>query len=569
MTPTIGTSNFDYIIGSNEPDTITLLQGNDIGFGLAENDEINGNEGKDKLFGNNGNDTIFGNQDDDVICGGKGTDLIRGDEGNDVLYGDKGSDTLEGGLGDDIFTLARGSGGTTIATADYFKDFGNGNDQIRLIDGLTLADLNIVSNDNNTVIQDKITGEYLAVLPGVVNLTPDKFTTFNAGKIILDWNKTLLDAIKVEKTAPPIASRQMAIVHTAIYDAVNSINPQHQPYLTQLPVPPTTSKEAAIAAAAHRTLVNLFPKQSAKFDQDFQMSLANIPDSQAKSDGIALGETVADRILAARANDGANTTVTYTPENQPGKWIPTPPGFTAAVLPHWGNVQPFGITSGSQFRPVAPPALDTPEYAVEVNQVKEIGKIDSSIRTADQTEIAEFWSNGPGTFTPPGHWNQIAQDISSLSLNSLEEKARLFALLNIALADAGIASWDGKYAYNYWRPVTAIQKADQDNNPATTADPNWQPLLTTPAFPEYISGHSTFSGAADPVMSSIFGNDFGFADRGDSSVNTFRKYNNFAQAADESGVSRIYGGIHFESANANGLATGRNIGNYVMQNLLT
>lgn len=569
MTPTIGTSNFDYIIGSNEPDTITLLQGNDIGFGLAENDEINGNEGKDKLFGNNGNDRIFGNQDNDIICGGKGTDLITGDEGNDILYGDKGSDTLEGGLGDDIFTLARGSGGTTIATADYFKDFGNGNDQIRLIDGLTFADLNVVSNDNNTVIQDKITGEYLAVLPGVVNLTPDKFQTFNSGKIILDWNKTLLDAIRAEKTPPPIASRHMAIVHTAIYDVVNSINPQHKPYLTQLPVTPTTSMEVAIAAAAHRTLVNLFPKQIDTFAKKYIESLGNIPNSHGNDDGIVLGETVAARILAARANDGANATVNYTPENQLGKWIPTPPDFSPAILPQWGNVQPFGITSGSQFRPVAPPALDTPQYADEVNQVKEIGKIDSSIRTADQAAIAEFWSNGPGTFTPPGHWNQIAQDISALSLNSLEEKARLFALLNIGLADAAIASWDGKYAYNYWRPITAIQQADQDNNPATTADPNWQPFLNTPAFPEYISGHSTFSGAADIVMSSIFGNDFGFADRGDASVNTLRSYNNFAQAADESGVSRIYGGIHFESGNANGLATGRNVGNYVMQNLLT
>lgn len=259
----------------------------------------------------------------------------------------------------------------------------------------------------------------------------------------------------------------------------------------------------------------------------------------------------------------------YTPKTDLGNWVPTPPAFAGALLPQWPNVTPFAMTSGSQFRPSGPPALDSAKYAEEVNEVKEIGKIDSLTRTPDQTAIAKFWANGAGTFTPPGHWNQIAEDAAGLTGQSLEDSARLFAMLNFALADAAIVSWDAKYQYNFWRPIAAIRQADTDNNPSTTADSQWTPLLVTPPFPEYTSGHSTFSGAAEPVMNSVFGSDFGFADKGDKTVNSLRTFENFAEAADESGISRIYGGIHFMSANVNGLSSGRNVGNYVVQNFLT
>ena len=258
----------------------------------------------------------------------------------------------------------------------------------------------------------------------------------------------------------------------------------------------------------------------------------------------------------------------YAPKTDLGSWVPTPPALAAALAPQWPQVTPFAMTSGSQFRPPGPPALEGAQYAEEVNYVKEIGKIDSLTRTPDQTAIAKFWANGAGTFTPPGHWNQIAEETATLTGQSLEDSARLFALLNISLADAAISCWDAKYEYNLWRPVTAIRQADTDNNPNTTADPQWLPLVTTPPFPEYMSGHSTFSGAADAVMSSVFGSDFGFADRGDRSVNSLRTYQNFSEAADESGMSRLYGGIHFMSANVDGLSAGRNVGNYVVENFL-
>ena len=567
-------AKFDYLEGTTQADRFNGLEGNDIIYANSGDDFLEGDAGKDKICGDRDNDTIVGGDDDDILWGGKGSDLIAGNSGNDLIYGGAGSDTITGGTGDDIFAIAKGSGGATVATADSIADFGNGNDKIRLLDGLAFEDLNIQqgtdANSNTTVIQDKLTGEYLAVLPGVnsSSINRSNFTTHRSGNPVTEWNTTLLDAVRTASSAPPLASRNMAMVHAAIYDSVNSISKKYSPYRVSIDAPAGASAEAATAAAAHRTLVGLYPAQAGKFDAALQSSLAKIPDGKAKQDGIALGQQVADQIISLRNTDGITKVVQYTPSTDLGSWVPTPPALAAALAPQWPEVTPFAMTSGSQFRPPGPPALEGAKYAEEVNYVKEIGKSDSMTRTPDQTAIAKFWANGAGTFTPPGHWNQIAQDVSALGGKSLEDSARLFALLNIALADAAISCWDAKYEYNLWRPVTAIRQADTDNNPNTTADPLWTPLVTTPPFPEYMSGHSTFSGAADAVMSSVFGSDFGFADRGDRSVNSLRTYQNFSEAADESGISRLYGGIHFMSANVDGLSAGRNVGNYVVQNFL-
>ncbi|HLO47018.1 MAG TPA: chemotaxis protein CheB [Kamptonema sp.] len=571
-----GTSDFDYLQGTAEADSIEAFGGNDIVFGQKGDDAIAGNEGKDKLNGGQGNDAIFGGADDDIIWGAKGNDRIFGDAGNDTLTGGKGSDTLTGGEGNDIFGIAiEGCGCQTIAKADYITDFNSGSDTLRLLNNVKYEDLNIFqgtgSNSNNTIIRDKITGEYLAVLQGVnaSTITQNNFETFTSGNVVTDWNSTLLDAVRTGGSVPPIAARNMAMVHTAIYNAVNAIDKSHSSYKVQLEAPAGASEEAAAAAAADRVLTSLYPAQKAKFDAKIASSLAAIPDSQAKTDGIAVGLSAADQIIALRSKDGMSTTVTYTPGTEPGDWVPTPPAFAASLLPQWPKVDCFAMTSGSQFQPAAPPALDSAEYAEEVNFVKAIGAKDSLTRSPDQTAIAKFWADGANTFTPPGHWNQIAQQVSTLADNSLEENARLFAMLNIGLADAGICAWDAKYQYNSWRPVTAIQQADTDGNADTVADPNWQPLLTTPPFPEYISGHSTFSGAADSILSSFFGDDFGFVDLGDPSANSsLRKFDSFGNAADEAGMSRLYGGIHFMSANQEGLASGRELGNYVVQNFL-
>ncbi|MGL5060829.1 MAG: chemotaxis protein CheB [Microcoleus sp.] len=567
------TPAFDYLEGTPEPDRLNGLDDNDIIYANSGDDFLEGDRGEDKICGDRGNDTIFGGTDDDVMWGGKGADLLAGNSGNDLIYGCIGSDTITGGEGSDVFAIAKGYGGPTVATADRINDFGNGNDKIRLLDGLTFEDLNIEQgtgvNSNSTIIQDKLTGEYLAVLPGVNSSTLNRsnFTTHLSANPVVEWNGVLLNAVRTASTAPPLASRNMAMVHAAIYDSVNSIGKKYSPYRVDIDAP-GASPEAAVAAAAYRVLVTLYPAQTLTFNEVYNSSIAKIPDGKAKEDGIALGRQVADRIIAWRSTDGASKVVQYTPSTEAGRWVPTPPALAPGLAPQWPDVTPFAMTSGSQFRPSGPPALNSTQYAEEFNYAKEIGKIDSLTRTPDQTAIAKFWANGAGTFTPPGHWNQIAEEASILTGQSLEDSARLFALLNISLADAASSCWDTKYQYNLWRPVTAIRQADRDNNPNTTADAQWTPLLTTPPFPEYTSGHSTFSGAAESVMNSVFGSDYGFGDRGDRTVNNLRTYENFAEAADESGISRIYGGIHFMSANVNGLKAGRQIGNYVVQNFL-
>jgi membrane-associated phospholipid phosphatase/methionine-rich copper-binding protein CopC len=386
--------------------------------------------------------------------------------------------------------------------------------------------------------------------------------------VVLDWNANLLNAIYTDKTAPPVASRNMAIVESAVFDAVNSFAQTYKNYHFTGTAPVGGSVEAAAASAAYNALLKLYPNQKTFFDNAFTASLAKITDGAAEDAGVVFGKTVADDILSLRSNDGASKTVTYTPGTNPGDWQPTAPGFAAALLPQWGGVTPFGLTSGAQFRPAGDPALTSDQYTAEFNRVKDLGSINSTTRTADQTQIAQFWADGAGTFTPPGHWNQIAQNVAATKGNSLLDNARLFALLDISLADAGIAAWDAKYQYNSWRPITAIQQADTDGNPNTIADPNWKPLITTPPFPEYISGHSTFSGAAATVLTSLLGDNISFNLNSLGMPGVDRQFTSFNAAATEAGISRIYGGIHFNSANIDGLATGNSVGNYVLQNLL-
>jgi membrane-associated phospholipid phosphatase len=283
-----------------------------------------------------------------------------------------------------------------------------------------------------------------------------------------------------------------------------------------------------------------------------------------------LGQTVGNAIIALRANDGSNAKSDYTPSGLPGTWKPTPPAFARALTPQWGNVTPWALISGSQFLPPPPPAINSAQYAQETNFTEAIGGTTSTIRTADQTAIARFWSDQTGTtFTPPGHWNLVGEEAAMTAGSSLATNARMFGLLNIGLADAGIACWNAKYTYNTWRPVTVINNGDDGLNPLITADPTWVPLWPTPPFPSYVSGHSTFSAAAATVLTSVFGNDFSYTDYGDKTLDLVpRHYTGFDQAAQESGMSRIYGGIHFLSDNTAGLQLGSQVGTWVVQHAL-
>ncbi|HEY9907002.1 MAG TPA: pre-peptidase C-terminal domain-containing protein [Thermosynechococcaceae cyanobacterium] len=403
------------------------------------------------------------------------------------------------------------------------------------------------------------TGYRLSVSGNKLKVKPASTEGDNSNHVVTTWNEIALKAIQTSNSTPPVASRNLAIVHSAVYDAVNSIVQLGNSYSTNVAAPRGASADAAATEAAYITLVNLYPNQRATFDAALTATLAKIPDGRSERDGIAVGKAVAEAILAQRRNDGASITVSYTPKVGDGFWSPTPGAFAPALLPQWPNVTPFAMTSGSQFRPAPPPAYNSPEYAAELAEVRSLGQNTSTTRTPDQTEIARFWADGAGTYTPPGHWNEITNQVARSQGTSLFEDAQLFATLNFALADAAIAAWDAKYAYNQLRPITAIRQ---------TSDPTWTPLVVTPPFPDHISGHSTFSAAASEVMSRFFGNNFRFSTTTPGLPGVVRSYNSFAQAAAEAGRSRILGGIHVETANQAGLATGRAIGNYVIQRFL-
>jgi PAP2 superfamily len=390
------------------------------------------------------------------------------------------------------------------------------------------------------------------------------------GNQVVVWNSVALQMIRNVQAAPPDSARQLAILGVSVFDAVNAISPRYASYDISVNAPPTASADAAAASAAYTALVGLFPSQKPVLDAELATSLSAIPAGRAKAQGIALGTSVATQILADRANDGSATKVTYNPTPGPGVWVPTPPKYAPPIDPQWGLSTPFALTSGGQFQPPPPPAINSPEYAAAYNQVKAIGGVNSTVRTADQTAIAAFWSDQTGhTFDPPGHWNQIAEIVATGKNTNLENSARTFALLNIALADAGIASWNVKYTDNTWRPVTAIRAGDAGLNPLVTGDPTWTPLWPTPPFPSYVSGHSTFSAAAATVLDSIYGTNVTFTDPGDPTLDlTPRHFTGFDQAAQEAGMSRIYGGIHFSFDNTAGLALGTQVGNYVISHEL-
>ena len=414
------------------------------------------------------------------------------------------------------------------------------------------------------------------------------------GDVLTEWNAELLEAVR-ETTAPastvpglkikpppPLVAKQLAMVHVAMFDAINAINPQFESYALDIAPQTGASEIAAAAAAAHRVASALYnlPVQIAKWDTTLAESLAVVPDGPAKTLGLEVGRKAADAILAKRANDGSAAVVTHVPGTDPGDWKPTAPDFSPATLPQWRQVTPFVMTSGDQFRPAAPPALNTPAYAAAVDEVMRLGDADSTERTAEQTEIAKFWAGAGGTATPPGHWNNIAIDVALQPGHSLISNARALALLNLALADAAIVSWDAKYVYDLWRPIDAIRLAGTDGNAATIADADWTPLLNTPSFPAYTSGHSTFSGAAAAVLSAVFGHNVAFkseVDRGAAGIwpppddvtgLAIRSFSNFDAAANEAGLSRIYGGIHFNFDNSAGLSSGRAVGQLVANSAL-
>jgi hypothetical protein len=385
---------------------------------------------------------------------------------------------------------------------------------------------------------------------------------------VLDWNAHAANAIvTVAHQVPPRALIRLAMVHLAIYDAVNAIaGTPFESYAGVLPVVRPASPDAATAAAAHDVLVALFPAQAADLDAKYSASLeAIVVDDVAKANGIAVGQQAALAILNARAADGRDATSVYVPGSGAGIWIPTPPAFLAAQAPETRFVQPFSLQSGSQFRPEAPLDLASDEWARDYNEVKALGAAAGSTRSVEQTDIALFWSDNP-----PLQWNGAWRALSVSSGLDLPDNARYFAMLTTASADALIACWDAKYAYNFWRPVTAIRAGDSDGNAGTAPDPSWISLIVTPNHPEYPAAHGCFSGAATETLQYFFGRDdvpFSIESKAPGVVASVRTYARFSDALAEVLDARVYGGMHYRHSTRIGANVGKQVSRYTTAHL--
>jgi PAP2 superfamily len=384
---------------------------------------------------------------------------------------------------------------------------------------------------------------------------------------VTDWNQILFNAALVAKTSPVVVPRIAAITEVSVFDAVNGIDRR----FTSIHVKDRGPREACIRAAAiqaaYASLVRFYPNQKSVFDERRAESFAGLRNHcrheiRSVWAGIEWGQKVADAIWIWRSTDGFNQTLPpFEGGTGIGEWRPTPPALLPGLLPQMASMKTWVIESHDQFRPISGPrALDSAEYARDFNETKEKGRLSSLSRSADETLAAQFWGN---TSSPGYFWNHLALTLLAPNDRSLVKHARLLALINVSMADAIIATWDAKYFFASWRPITAIALADHDGNPATQADATWTPLLVTPPFPEYLSAHSTVSSAAVTVLAEHFGSDIAFTVSSDVSDVT-RQFTSFAAALDEIRSARVNAGIHFRTACNDAQVLGTEIAHYVM-----
>ena len=393
-----------------------------------------------------------------------------------------------------------------------------------------------------------------------------------ADNAVLYWNDQALNATRLSRNPPPTAAVFLAAYHAAIFDTTNGMDHTHAGWLINELAPAGADQAAAIASAAFNVLTALW-SQSANprnFQAAYDGALAAVPDGPHKEAGIAWGKRVAEAVIAARANSGYNKPIPgFYSSTEPGKWRETPPGFRPPVLPHWGHVTPFVMTTPDQFRAPPPYKVGSPEHAAELAYVNKVGPRDGAERTEYQTLSTPFWADDLGTATPPGHWNVIAQDLARRHKLSVPDTARLFALLNMAEADAGISCWETKFFYRTWRPETAIREINPGINPAAQPNPDFIPNMGTPAFPSYTSGHSTFSAAAARVIERFFGtDDIEFTVTSEGLPGAVRTYRKLSDARREIGMSRVWGGIHVMSDNLEGQKAGLRIADWVFDHAL-
>jgi membrane-associated phospholipid phosphatase len=388
---------------------------------------------------------------------------------------------------------------------------------------------------------------------------------------IVDWNRTLLVIVRTPKAQPATIhpTRSFAIMHAAIYDAVNAIDATHKPFLVRLTgVSRFASQDAAVDAAAHAVLVVLYPNFQSTLDMQLQQMLEQIPEGADKAEGLRIGQTVAERILALRSNDGsADAPVPFIFGTAPGDYQSTPPNFPKQPqFTNWSHVTPFALERANQFRPGPPPALTSETYSDVFNEVKSLGIAGSTTATPDQALTGRFWNGAIQNY-----WNEIAQTATVAHNLTTAQTARLFAQLNVALADDVIAFYDAKYTYNLWRPVTAILEAATDGNPQTLPDPNWLPQVgnTTPD-PAYPGAHAVISASGFAVLSSFFKKEhFDFSVTSEVLPGVHRSFTSFSAAAEEATLSRIFAGVHFRSDLTAGHRLGREVADFVLDNFFT
>jgi hypothetical protein len=345
----------------------------------------------------------------------------------------------------------------------------------------------------------------------------------------------------------------MAMVSAAVYDAVTSITQDHSPYALHVVANRSASIEAAVTAAAHGVLVALYPGATTSLDAARDSALARLAPGRARDEGVAAGRGVAAAVVAMRADDRAALAASYTPGTGVGAWVPTPPGFIAAFEPGWGNVAPFFMDSGSQFRPGPPPAIGSEAYVRDYVEMMSIGASNSQARSAAATEASRFWIT-----TATQLWNQVVRQAVVARRLVPAEAARAFLLVNGAGADAMIAAWEAKYFYNQWRPITAIRTALDDGNATTLRDTAWTPLITTPPFPDYPAGHTSYGGAAERVLTALFGEKPGALSISSSALSGLsHQYQSFRDIATEVENARVWGGVHWRTSSTAGTALGR------------
>ncbi|XVV08246.1 vanadium-dependent haloperoxidase [Actinoplanes sp. CA-131856] len=402
------------------------------------------------------------------------------------------------------------------------------------------------------------------ILAGLLTLTltPAPVATAAPARAnaVVTWNAHAQTAIyEVARQAPYVAPRSFAMVHGAVYDAVNAIaGTPYEPYLIAPRAHRTDSADAAVAAAAYSVLLDLFPAQSEALREQYDDALAAIPAGRSKAAGIAVGARAANAMIAARRGDGAFEPATWNISAEPGQWRPTPP--TLAADGAWvGDLKPFVIRSTTMFRTAGPPPLTSARYAADLNEVKAVGGATSTVRTADQTEAAIWWHDRRLT-----EWEIKRQVATRQHLMTLQA-ARFFAIAEIANADSLIACFNEKKHWNFWRPVTAVQLADTDGNPRTTADPAWMPLLVTPPFPDYTSGHTCSTSTIMATMRAFFGRDDIPFSAYSADAGTIRSFTSFSGALAEVVEARVWGGVHFRSADVQGVKIGNGVAAYVLR----